>query len=576
MRIQIILLLVVCLMAATASLAQQSNPNCVFLGCSCGDDADKTIENSQEDLNGDIDAATADQVPANQVSYEISTCRPRDDPEARLTEFPMRDTSRKYSNQIASLELNDNDIETVPGGQFAGLEVILLDLSANNIRQIDENAFAAILKLEILDLSNNQLRNLDDRTLQPVEATLVQLKLSSNHLNQMDIGKLGALLSKLNRLTFLGLRHNHLERVPDLSAMPRLEELSLESNLLQSLGEESGKSLLPSTLVDLKLENNKIQEITERTFANLKSLKYLNLGSNQISSISERAFAHMTKLTSLILKKNNIKHIPGRLVYSLINLDRLDLSAQNQFLKSVDDYAFDRQSNHHSIRKIDLSNNRITSIGSRAFCSRNQSHPYANIKEIDLAANPLQSLNACVMRQLAKGYTTHHVTHARTKVSFKSTGSHLPDSPAIKCDCEITKAAGYVDFEGDCESGDGTLVNMKSYKCSNDAARNHDSVEIACFSAEEFDCKKHAHHPHHQHDNNNNDPTKNNNMNDPSSQQTTMQDGGKGSTGGGKSQGNKGPSAIGSDANTINKRTQLSFTKLCSLVIFSSIAGLFV
>lgn len=570
-------MLLVCLMAATtATLAQQSNPNCVFLGCSCGDDADKTIENSQEDLNGD----DADQVPANQVSYEISTCRRRDDPEARLTEFPLRDTSRKYSNQIASLELNDNDIETVPADQFAGLEVILLDLSANNIRDIDENAFRAILKLEILDLSNNELRDLGARTLEPVESTLVQLKLSSNRLNEMDIGKLGALLSKLNRLTFLGLRHNHLERVPDLSSMARLEELSLESNLLQSLGEESGRSLLPSTLVDLKLENNKIQEITERTFANLKSLKYLNLGSNQIASISERAFAHMTKLTSLILKKNNIKHIPSRLVYSLINLDRLDLSSQNQFLKSVDDFAFDRQSNHHSIRKIDLSNNRISTIGSRAFCSRNQSHPYANIKEIDLAANPLQSLNACVMRQLAKGYTTqHHVTHARTKVSFKSTGSHLPDSPAIKCDCEITKAAGYVDFEGDCESADGTLVSMKSYKCNNDAARNHDSVEIACFSAEEFDCKKHAaaeHNHHQQHNNNNNDPTKNN-MNDPSSQQTTMQDGGKGSTGGGKSQGNKGPSAIGSDASTINnKRTQLSFTKLCSLVIFSSIAGLFV
>ena len=75
--------------------------------------------------------------------------------------------------------------------------------------------------------------------------------------------------------------------------------------------------------------------------------------------IDEQSFAHLTRLSTLNLGKNYLKHIPSHIFVTLVNLDRLDLSAQNSMLKEIEDFAFDRSSNTQIIRRIDLSKNRI-------------------------------------------------------------------------------------------------------------------------------------------------------------------------------------------------------------------------
>jgi len=107
----------------------------------------------------------------------------------------------------------------------------------------------------------------------------------------------------------------------------------------------------------------------------------------------------------LNLGKNFLKQIPTRAFYTLSVLQRLDLSAQNQMLKEIDDYAFDRRgASSHQLVKIDLSKNLIGKIGSKAFCSRNLT--YVNIKELDLSLNPLSFgfKSWCALRQIAKGF----------------------------------------------------------------------------------------------------------------------------------------------------------------------------
>ena len=105
---------------------------------------------------------------------------------------------------------------------------------------------------------------------------------------------------------------------------------------------DGNEQLLPSSLIDLGLESNRIKEINENSLANLKNLKYLNLESNQISFIHDNAFAHLTRLATVNLAKNYLKQIPSRLIFTLVNLERLDLSAQNQMIKEIEDFAFDR------------------------------------------------------------------------------------------------------------------------------------------------------------------------------------------------------------------------------------------
>lgn len=251
-------------------------------------------------------------------------------------------------------------MSNIPDDRFASLEISIADFSKNSIKSLSPNVFRGIQKLEVLDLSENQINSLSEETFQPVAASLFQLKLNHNQLSQIDTAKLSQVLSALVNLKTLTLRHNELVKLPDLTALSRVEEINLAHNQLESvLDEESGSRRLPSSITDLNLESNRIKHIKANTFAGLSNLKYLNLENNQIAQIDEQAFSHLTRLTTLNLGKNYLKHIPSHILVTLVNLDRLDLSAQNSMLKEIDDYAFDRSSNTQIIRRIDLSKNRI-------------------------------------------------------------------------------------------------------------------------------------------------------------------------------------------------------------------------
>lgn len=260
---------------------------------------------------------------------------------------------------MGNVKLSLNGLENIPDGRFTDLEISVADFSKNSLRSLSPHVFNGIKKLEVLDLSNNAINSLSEETFQPIANSLIQLKLNHNRLSQIDTRQLSKVLSALYNLKTLILRHNELTALPDLSALVRLEEVNLANNQLESLSSEDGARLLPASISDLNLENNRLKHIDASTFAGLDNLKYLNLENNQIAQIDEQAFAHLTRLSTLNLAKNYLKHIPSHIFVTLVNLDRLDLSAQNSMLKEIEDYAFDRSSNTQIIRRIDLSKNRI-------------------------------------------------------------------------------------------------------------------------------------------------------------------------------------------------------------------------
>lgn len=253
-------------------------------------------------------------------------------------------------------------MRNIPSDRFNGLEISVADFSKNELTSLSPDVFRGIVKLEVLDLSQNKINSLSESTFQPVAASLIQLKLSHNKLSEIDSSQLSNVLSALVNLKTLILRHNELTKLPSLSDLSRLEEVNLASNQLESLLSESGRPLLPGSISDLNLENNRLKHIKSNTFAGLSNLKYLSLENNQIMQIDEQSFAHLTRLSTLNLGKNYLKHIPSHIFVTLVNLDRLDLSAQNSMLKEIEDFAFDRSSNTQIIRRIDLSRNRIGKI----------------------------------------------------------------------------------------------------------------------------------------------------------------------------------------------------------------------
>jgi Leucine-rich repeat (LRR) protein len=457
MKFHFMMLILLSFLIST-SQQQKQEQQCLFIGCKCDGD-----EPGQGGL------------PTYEIICDEATGI-----------FPSRDTSRTYSNLVTAIEIVNSGIKKVPENHLNGLEIDLLDLSNNEIRSLSRDVFRGIIKLEQLDLTSNNLERIDAETFKPLENSLVQLKLGRNKIGLGSAQDFSNALNNLKNLTVLALVHNEIRVLPDLSKMTSLNDLSLSSNFISSLTDDITKeSLLPSSLIELNLNENRLSHLTESSFANLKNLKYLSLESNLINSISELAFSSSFLLTSISLSKNYLNHIPGKAFFMLNNLQRLDLSSQNQILKQIDNYAFDRYSSNLPIRRIDLSNNRISKIEEKAFCSRNRSNPYINVKEIDLAANPLSILNVCLVRQLATGFKDPN-QQSKAKLSFKANEANQQVTDYLKCDCEITKSSSLIDLEGNCKNEDGNLVPLKQFRCTSNEDLDS-SIETVC-SMSIFNC----------------------------------------------------------------------------------------
>ena len=425
--------------SSTANVAEQQ---CIFVGCECND---QTGPNEFNEV----------------ICKNIST----------LAVLPAKAGNRA---KIALLDLGASGISPLPEGIFRHLDINDIDLSHNNFSSFHLNAFNGIHRLLGLDLTNNQLSDLGEHLFKPVYATVNQLKFNLNQLNRMDPAKLGRVLSSFSNLQILYLKSNNLQAVPNMTALTMLTDLALESNQLETVLGPDGSFRIPGSVLDLKLENNRITVIDKGMFANLVNLKYLDLSSNQINLITRHAFDALKKLRHLRVKKNYLKQIPSEALYPLANLERLDMSNQNALMKELNDYAFDRRLNMSTLPLlVDLSGNKITSISNRTFCLRNNEHPYARIHDLDLSGNHLTEFKACVAYQLFSGLPAN----SSLRINFK--GSMTPQEFKLPCNCEVTHAAYFGATIGECtDTGPSTTGQLDKYTCLN--AYNKSAVEHVC------------------------------------------------------------------------------------------------
>lgn len=114
------------------------------------------------------------------------------------------------------------------------------------------------------------------------------------------------------------------------------------------------KDLPPDTML-LDLQNNKITEIKDGDFKNLKNLHALILVNNKINKISPAAFAPLVKLERLYLSKNQLKELPAKMPKSL-----QELRAHENEISKVQKSAFNEL---NQIIVIELGTNPLKSSG---------------------------------------------------------------------------------------------------------------------------------------------------------------------------------------------------------------------
>lgn len=302
-----------------------------------------------------------------------------------LEDFPA--SVLRSCPKLAHLNMAYNTIENVTSDMFYdwsdNLEVLIL--KGNQISQLPARLFQHTHMLRELSLSFNRLTAISDDAFVDVADTLETLEL--NMVLEKANFPVG-LLKPLRKLHWLSLEHNRLAVLPTtaMDHLHKLRYLSLEGNRLAAISGAFFKSGRLRSLRDIRLSYNLIEILGSKTFHNLQELTTVVLANNRIQVIQHSAFDHLPKLITVNLAFNRIERVEARAFRWLPNLLKIDL--QSNRLREFSWESMLNCTNNFMAASLNLSDNLITSLQSGAggeIRGTNRLH----IKSLDLSNNLL-------------------------------------------------------------------------------------------------------------------------------------------------------------------------------------------
>lgn len=346
--------------------------------------------------------------------------------------------------QFKYLNIRHNDINTLSEPYlFSNVaEVNAIDLSHNQIEDINPEVFSGIEKLEILWLDHNNITSLDRQTfsnlpnllilhlrfnrLQTIDTNLFwhNIKLNELSLNDNNIELLGDnVFDQLQQLEILDISDNSIENdvlisvnakmvnlsrsgVSYLNVGSRVRILDASSNRISSINMDTARNL-----GRINLANNKISTID---LSNQRNLRFIDLTDNSLTYIS---FTTNEYLTDVRLSRNYLESVSFRSIQMLEKVDLssnflrsvylgevfnlIDLNLSNNLLTSLQNV-----SQIHSLRYLDLSFNQLTDV---------QSHSFQNLENLEVL-----NLKSSGIQKIMVGLFEHQVNLRQLDISYNS------------------------------------------------------------------------------------------------------------------------------------------------------------
>lgn len=380
-----------------------------------------------------------------------------------MTSFQSFDTNQEF--ELLYLDLRENKMRYFPVLPRRN-KIIYLDLSRNQIHSLNYTSEAEELQededvaqrprfpqrlcsLLYLDLSYNQLKVIPPRFFFSMVA-LETLNISNNCLDDFVADS----TTSLNSLRTFDLSFNNLQTLTfQENRLQALKKLYLQGNYLSSLDPETF-SRLPS-IVNLQLQKNDLsvcgpeQKSDCVALDSIPTLQYVYLSDNNMQSLPANAFRD-SPLLILDLSFN-----PG-IEISQSALSGLESSMTHLFLRGDELESLNiNLSVLHSLRVVDLSGNRLTSLPLGSTDS--------SIESLNLQNNNLVTLDFGTVTALKNRLRTLYVASNPLSCCgniplielVQQASVDIPD--IAKVTCQYLKDAGYID--------ELSLSNVKPEHC---------------------------------------------------------------------------------------------------------------
>ncbi|XP_077290799.1 toll-like receptor Tollo [Arctopsyche grandis] len=313
-----------------------------------------------------------------------------------------RHPTTKCGENIIVMDLSRNNIENLPSGVFSGLTKLQkIYLHGNGLSTIADRVLEGLTALTTIRLSDNRLRSLppelfaDTRDVKEVylsnnsinvlapglfgELTqLLVLDLSRNELTQEWINT--ATFDGLARLYVLDLSNNRIAKLETsvFRALYNLQVLRISDNFIESIPENVFNALY--SLHTLVLSNNRLASIESNTFQGLSALVMLSIDNNRISVIHPHSLKNCSSLQDLHLNGNKLLEVPS-VLKDIPMLKTLDLGENH--IRNIDNSSFNMMQQMLGLR---LTENNIDNITKGVFDKMN------TLKILNLSGNKLQKI----------------------------------------------------------------------------------------------------------------------------------------------------------------------------------------
>ncbi|KAM9342067.1 extracellular matrix protein 2 [Pholidichthys leucotaenia] len=269
--------------------------------------------------------------------------------------------------QIIGEVMNCRNMELRELPVFTAPEVIVLNVSGNNIRIITPQSTYGLPNLDTLDLSQNELDD-DSFSQDP--------------------------LYNLTRLKKLILDSNQITRIPALP--PSLEELRLNKNKISTLTPHSFKGL--KNLIDLQLKENNLHDgsVSPLAFKSLKRLLNLQLSNNHFASLP---LGLPPSIQVLRMNGNGIVEVTEDALRCCTRLRVLELTHNHLHQQRIALHAWTWLK---SLEDLNLSHNRLTSV---------PTYLPRPLRNLTLQHNDISHIPSFVFRHLQPGLHSLCLSH---------------------------------------------------------------------------------------------------------------------------------------------------------------------
>lgn len=294
-----------------------------------------------------------------------------------------------FSASLRSLNLARNRLRSLEmSGEF-WTQLEQLDLSENQLVEIQDGFFKHLTELKILRLSWNRLRTLS-WSMEDLP-NLHVLELAGNQFDAIpcsarspevlnlrwnQVVYVEEELPCLQRTRMLDLSHNKL-RVVKLAPLTRLLELQLAANDIVWMPD------LPMNLQVLDLSDNPLQPPNRdhpHILPPLPALFTLRLRNLSLSALTQWTFQQMPRLRVLDVSQNRLAYLPAGIFQGILHLRILQLSDCALRLINPETLALPR------LEELDLAGNLLEVIQPRAF------RHLLSLRILDLSDNLLEAL----------------------------------------------------------------------------------------------------------------------------------------------------------------------------------------